>query len=140
MLRNKLGDELFWSGMRLYYEKYRNKNALTNDFKTVMENTSGKNLDTFFKQWLFETGEPELKIGTTPGKSKGTTDLVIEQTQDHLFNFDIEVEILDSDGKHLYKIPVSERITRKILSAEKIIEVIPDPNTNLLFRMIRDQN
>jgi aminopeptidase N len=140
MLRNNLGDELFWTGMRLYYEKYRNKNALTDDFKKVMENAGGKNLDIFFKQWLFEAGEPDLKIRTTPGKSTGTTDLVIEQTQDHLFNFDIEVEVHDSGGKHIYKIPVSDRITTKMLSTEKVIEIVPDPNTILLFRMIVDQN
>jgi aminopeptidase N len=138
MLRNNLGDESFWKGMRLYYEKYRNKNALTNDFKEVMENVSGKNLDNFFRQWLYEAGEPDLKIRTSLGRSKGTTDLVIEQTQEHLFKFDIEVEILDSTGEHLYKIPVSDRITRKILTTEKILELIPDPNTNLLFRMIQD--
>jgi aminopeptidase N len=103
-----------------------------------MENVSGKNLDNFFRQWLYEAGEPDLKIRTSLGRSKGTTDLVIEQTQEHLFKFDIEVEILDSTGEHLYKIPVSDRITRKILTTEKILELIPDPNTNLLFRMIQD--
>src|SRR5664279_5859583 len=54
MLRHNLGDELFWKGMRLYYEKYKNQNALTNDFKTVMEEVSGKTLNSFFKEWLFE--------------------------------------------------------------------------------------
>jgi aminopeptidase N len=140
MLRNNLGDEMFWKGMRLYYEKYRNKNALTNDFKTVMENVSGKNLDNFFKQWLYEAGEPDLKITTSPGKVKGTTELVIEQTQDHLFSFEIEIQISDSAGAQLYKLSVSDRITRKIISTKKIIEIVPDPNINLLFRMVRDQN
>jgi aminopeptidase N len=140
MLRHNIGDELFWKGIRLYYEKYRNKNAMTNDFKTVMENVSGKNLDNFFKQWIFEPGEPDLKIKSSPGKIKGTTDLVVEQTQDHLFSFEIEVQVLDSAGIQLYEIPVSDRITRKIIHTEKILGIVPDPNTNLLFRMVRDQN
>jgi aminopeptidase N len=113
---------------------------MTNDFKTVMENVSGKNLDNFFKQWIFEPGEPDLKITSSPGKTKGTTDLVVEQTQEHLFSFDIEVQVLDSAGTQLYEIPVSDRITRKIIRTKKILGIVPDPNTNLLFRMVRDQN
>ena len=140
MLRHNIGDEPFWRGMKLYFEKYRNKNAMTNDFKTVMENASGKNLDTFFRQWIFGAGEPDLKITTSPGKMKGTTELILEQTQDHLFGFEIEVQILDSAGTHLYKIPVSDRITRKMIDTNRILGIVPDPNTNLLFRMVRDQN
>lgn len=140
MLRHNLGDESFWKGMRLYYEKYKNQNTLTDDFKTVMENISGKNLNNFFEEWLFEIGEPDLKITGFPGKSRGTTDLIIEQTQKHLFSFEIEVQILDSSGTQLYKIPVSDRITRKTIYTKKIIEIIPDPNINLLFRMVHDQN
>ncbi len=33
MLRHELGDEIFWKGMRSFYEEYRNKNALTDDFE-----------------------------------------------------------------------------------------------------------
>lgn len=140
MLRRNLGDKVFWDGMRLYYEKYRNQNALTNDFMTVMENVSGKKLDGFFKQWIFEPGEPDLKITASPGRKKGTTDLVVEQTQDHLFRFEIEVQIFDQEGTQLYKIPVSERITKTIINSRKIIKIVPDPNINLLFRMVPDQN
>jgi aminopeptidase N len=140
MLRHNLGDELFWKGMRLYYEKYRDKNALTEDFKKVMEDASGINLDIFFKQWLYEAGEPDLRITTFPGKGKGTTDLVIEQTQDTLFSFEIEIRILDSTGTHLYVIPVSDRVTTKILNTKIVKEIVPDPYINLLFRMVRDQN
>ena len=38
----------------------------------------------------------------------------------------------------MLKIPVSERITRKTLKTEKIFEIIPDPNINLLFRIVPD--
>jgi aminopeptidase N len=140
MLRRDLGDDLFWEGMRLYYEDYKNKNALTGDFQMVMEKASNVNLDKFFKQWLFVAGQPDLKIKTSTGERKGFTDLIIEQTQDYLFSFDIELQIKDLNGSYIIKIPVSDRITRKTLKTEKILEILPDPNINLLFRIVPDQN
>jgi aminopeptidase N len=140
MLRHELGDDLFWKGIRLYYEDYKNKNALTSDFQMVMEKVSKRNLGKFFNQWLFVAGQPDLKITTSSSfERKGFTDLIIEQTQDYLFSFDIELQIKDSTGSHIYKIPVSDRITRKTIKTENILEIIPDPNINLLFRIVPDK-
>ena len=136
MLRRELGDEVFWQGMKSYYEKFRDKNALTKDFQKEMENAGKKDLTGFFNQWLFVAGQPDLKIKTVNTGKNGFTDIIIEQMQDHLFNFDIELQIKDSKDSYLIKIPVSERITRKTIKAREITEVIPDPNTNLLFRLI----
>lgn len=138
MLRRELGDDLFWKGMRLYYESFRNKNALTNDLQKIMERVSKKDLGKFFNQWLFVAGQPDLKITTGPGEIKGDTDLIIEQTQDFLFSFDIELQIKDLNGSYIIKIPVSDRITRKTLNYRSILEIKADPNINLLFRMDTD--
>lgn len=140
MLRHKIGDDLFWKGMRSYYENYKNKNALTKDFQMVMEKVSNKDLGIFFNQWLFTEGQPDLKITTSSGKRKGFTDLIIEQTQNFLFSFDIELQIKDLKGVHTFNIPVSDRITRKSLRIGKIIEIIPDPDINLLFRIVQTQS
>ena len=105
-----------------------------------MEKVSGRNLEKFFNQWLFVAGQPDLKITSRPGKRKGFTDLIIEQTQDHLFSFDIDIQITDSKGSHIFKIPVSDRITRKSIRTKKIIDIIPDPDINLLFRNVSDMD
>jgi aminopeptidase N len=122
--------------MKTYYEKFRDKNALTIDFQKVMENTAKRDLNSFFKQWLFVAGQPDLKIYTQEADIKGYIDVIIEQTQDRLFNFDIELRIKNSKDSYLMKIPVSERITRKTIKTQEITQIIPDPNTNLLFRNI----
>ena len=134
MLRRKLGDDFFWKGMRLYYEDFRNRNSLTSDFQKEMEKVSNINLETFFKQWLFTAGQPDLKISTGAGKKEGFTDILIEQTQDFLFSFDLDIQINDSDGSQVIKIPVSDRITRIPVRTGKVLGIKPDPNTNLLFR------
>lgn len=136
MLRRELGDEVFWSGMRLYYIKFRDSNALTADFEKAMETVSKKNLESFFKQWIFTGGEPDLKISYSPSSNRGFTDIIIEQTQEHLFSFNIDVQVKDPNGTQKIVIPVTDRITRKSIKSEKILELIPDPETNLLFRAI----
>ena len=61
MLRNLVGTDTFWAGIRDYYRRYRDRNASTDDFRQVMEENSGKDLAWFFGQWLKRPGSPELK-------------------------------------------------------------------------------
>jgi aminopeptidase N len=138
MLRTETGDEQFWKGLRTYYEKYRNMNAVTADFQKVMEEASGKDLAGFFNQWLMISGQPDLKISTRKA-GKGKTEIIIEQTQKYVFTFDIDLQIRDSEGNRTIKIPVSEKVTRKTVKTEKFIEIIPDPDVKLLFRNMADK-
>ena len=61
MLRGELGTDTFWAGIRDYYRRYRDRNASTDDFRRVMEESSGKDLSWFFQQWLKRAGSPELE-------------------------------------------------------------------------------
>jgi aminopeptidase N len=136
MLRHELGDEIFWKGMRSFYEGYKNKNALTDDFESAMETASGKDLSGFFHQWLYLPGQPELKITTRPSQRKGSTEIVIEQTQPSLFIFPLELLIDSQDGTFRKNIRVSERISIITLKPGNIKEIVPDPDVNLLFRWV----
>lgn len=60
MLRGVVGDSVFSKILRTYFEKYKYKNADTQDFKNVCEQVSGTDLTYFFNQWIFTgTGRPE---------------------------------------------------------------------------------
>jgi aminopeptidase N len=136
MLRCELGDELFWKGMRLYYERFRDKNALTEDFKNIMEEVTNRDLDQFFHQWLRVAGQPDLMISTTPSARKGRTDLIIEQQQEHLYRFNFEF-LAKSTGKSFHKaVSIRERTTKIILKTGQPVEIIPDPDVKLLFRIL----
>ncbi|MEZ4510991.1 MAG: M1 family metallopeptidase [Chloroflexota bacterium] len=51
-LRRQLGDEVFFTGLRLYLERYGGGTASDSDFQAVMEEASGQSLDAFFTEWL----------------------------------------------------------------------------------------
>lgn len=138
MLRYELGDESFWRGIRLFYERYKTRNVLTSDFISVMEEVSGKELDTFFRQWLYTAGQPDLKITTRSSGSMGMKEVTIEQQQKDLFAFPFQLLIISREGLIQEKVRISERITKIPVRAGKIIDIIPDPEVNLLFRQIKD--
>ena len=136
MLRQETGDENFWKGMKIFYERYRNKNALTGDFEKVMEEVSHKNFEKFFHQWLYVAGQPDLKITKTEGKKKGFIDVTIEQKQDIPYFFSIDLAFKGPAGDGTITVPVKDKITHVTIEADLNSEIIPDPAIKLLFRTI----
>jgi aminopeptidase N len=98
MLREILGDETFWAGIRDYYALYRNGSATTADFQRAMEEASGRDLDTFFEQWLHRGGGLELEA--TWSWSQGLLTVVVEQVQPNGLAYEtpLDLEITHADG------------------------------------------
>ena len=57
-LRAKIGDDAFTTLLRRWYSTYRGSTASTTDFMNLAEQVSGKDLDTFFQNWLYKTKKP----------------------------------------------------------------------------------
>jgi Peptidase family M1 domain len=62
MLRQRIGDDRFWAGIRDYYARHMNGTATTTDFRLAMERATGQDLRAFFDQWLYRGGIPRLDI------------------------------------------------------------------------------
>jgi len=54
LLREELGDEAFWKGIRSYSNSYFGKSVKTEDFKLAMEKATGSDLDDFFDTWVYK--------------------------------------------------------------------------------------
>jgi aminopeptidase N len=67
LLREHLGERLFWKGIRQYTRKYFGKSVTTADFQTEMEQATGKNLSDFFSQWVYLTQDmpQDLRQGSS---------------------------------------------------------------------------
>lgn len=136
MLRRRIGDEAFIKGLRLFYEKYRDSNVLTSGFIQIMEDVSGQDLKRFFYQWLYTPGHPELKISSTKSRGKNY-DIIIEQQQVQLFEFELNLLVKTSRGEEIMQIPVKEKITRVSVSSGADPVLVPDPDVSLLFRSVQ---
>lgn len=51
-LREEVGDEAFFAGLRTYFQRYGNGTASDAQFQVVMEEAAGKSLEAFFNEWL----------------------------------------------------------------------------------------
>ncbi|WP_456376136.1 M1 family metallopeptidase [Lutibacter sp.] len=135
MLRKKIGDELFWKGIRTYYNNYKLSNASSNDFKNVMAKVSGKNLDVFFTQWLQKSGHPILKTSWIYNKNK--IRIIVTQTQETVFQFPLDVEIIHKDGTSEVKtIQITTKNEPFVIDTNSDVKTLKlDPNTWLLFEL-----
>jgi aminopeptidase N len=136
MLRKKIGDGLFWSGLRTYYETYKFSNASTNDFKQVMAKISGENLDTFFTQWLQKVGHPIIKSSWIYHDKK--VRIIIEQTQETVFQFSLDIEFIYKNGTSEIKtIQINDKSAPFVVNVSGEVTAINfDPNAWLLFEQI----
>ncbi|QSX79974.1 M1 family metallopeptidase [Lysobacter solisilvae] len=52
LLREQLGEEAFWRGVRTYSRAHDGRSVTTADFRAAMETTSGQDLGPFFREWV----------------------------------------------------------------------------------------
>ena len=53
LLREKLGDEAFWRGLRDYSSSHQGSPVTSKDLQTAMEKSSGHSLQAFFDEWVY---------------------------------------------------------------------------------------
>ena len=133
MLRKELGDENFWNGIRAYYKKYEHSNAYSDDLRSVLEEISGIDLESFFKQWVYTAGHPDFQFDWTHNGSK--LNVSIYQNQDIAFSFPLEVELVFMDGttqREILEVNKSKQ-TFEFNADKKPAKIVLDPDTWLLF-------
>jgi aminopeptidase N len=129
MLRRKLGEDAYWKGIRAYYAKYNGGNANTDDLRAEMEKASGKNLEQFFKQWIFTSGAPHLTINWRYDATKKSAEITVTQKQSVVFDFPLEVSV----GGKVHTLSVKNKVTSLVIPLKgKPSSIVVDPNVNLL--------
>lgn len=81
MLRWKLGDEAFFQGIRDYLYNRAFQYALTPDLKDALEQSSGQDLDDFFRKWYEGQGFPTYNISWASTDNKLI--IQVQQTTSH---------------------------------------------------------
>ncbi|MBN1295054.1 MAG: M1 family metallopeptidase [Candidatus Latescibacteria bacterium] len=138
MLRNLMGDTLYFPAMREYYQTYRGGNASISELMTVMESYYGDSLDWFFHQWLEETDYPLLRVGWV--HEDDTLTIRADQVQTNgpaIFRIPVEFGIWENDSITVigpYWMEDYSHITVK-LNTDEPDSVTIDPNTKLYYKL-----
>jgi len=81
MLRDLIGTEPFWRGIRLYYQRHENGVASTADLRRAMEEVSGQDLRGFLAQWLTRSGVPQVSGSWRYDSAARQIVMTVRQTQ-----------------------------------------------------------
>ena len=137
MLCNYIGEEDFQKGIREYYHRFFNSNAITADLRMAFERASGKDLTQFFNQWLYQGGNIQLNGSWMYNLKNKTIDIELHQVQPEKYIFKMPLEIgIQSSEKNTEQIQVinldKRNIKISIPSQTPPKNIRLDPNTKLL--------
>jgi aminopeptidase N len=102
MLRHVLGDTVFFKAMYNYANDPELKygTATTEDFRSVCERTSGKNLGYFFDEWIYGTGYPKYTYSWSSRHFQGGDSVTLHIVQN-----------IKTTGPHFFIMPIDLRIS-----------------------------
>lgn len=131
-LRETVGTENFWKAINVYLNRHKFQNVETRDLQKAMEEVSGKNLEWFFKQWVYGSGYPKLNVEQVYNPSSKQLNLTISQTQSggkltpEAFILPMDIEITTVNGTQSEKITIKKR-------EENFSFKVDDVPTNIVF-------
>jgi aminopeptidase N len=142
MLNRMLGDSAFFAGLRAYYAEHRDGNALSDDLRRALEQSSGRELGQFFDQWLRRPGVAELAIGWAHDASSGAVSVLVLQDSLRAYAVPLTLELTDGQGaKHRVELAVPARSRSELVLpgrfAERPVSIVFDPDLFLLARISR---
>lgn len=136
MLRAEVSDKVFFKILREFYNKYKHKNASTKNFISLANKLSGKNLVSFFDQWLSRPDYPVLQGSWKYNALSNKLTLSLEQVQSaEVYTLPVEIGIYShqTTQPEVRKITFNKRknaYTFKVRGGVK--KVVIDPNCWLL--------
>ncbi len=99
MLRNYVGDSAFFKSLNKYLTTYKFKSAEAQQLRLAFEEVTGKDLNWFWNQWYYGSGEPALDINYE--YSNGKARVIVNQVQKtgKIFKLPVAIDVY-SEGAH----------------------------------------
>jgi len=137
-LRSRLGDDVFWSGVRAYIDRHKFSNVETDDFRIALEEASGESLERFFDQFVLRPGLPRLEVDLAWDASASALTVAARQTQridadNPAYAFSLPILVTYADGEHEYLwLDTDTRSAERAFTLrEKPTKVVLDPRATV---------
>ena len=142
MLRFKLGDTVFFQGLRNYLadSNLAFKYAITANLKSHLEAVYGSSLTEFFNDWVYNQGYPIYNIivqNTAVGQAKITVSQTTSHSSVPFFEMPVPVRLLGANGQS-QDVVVNNTINGEQFNISVPFTVIGtqfDPTKNIISRM-----
>jgi aminopeptidase N len=103
MLRQQLGDELFWQCIAEYVKRMQWKQAESDDLRKTIEDLSGQSYERIFQQWIYRAGCPEIEVSYDWDDDAHEAHVTLSQKQPisaeaPAFAANVDVWLIDESG------------------------------------------
>lgn len=143
MLRFVLGDSLFFQTLLNYRNQFLYSAATTEDFKNVVNSTTGDDFSWFFNQWIYQPNHPVYVYNWKVNKNQNKYELTfyLKQTQTHysVYRMPIELKIQFANSDTTLRIWNTLREQSfNFEFADSITNVLFDPQNYIIKQATRD--
>jgi hypothetical protein len=134
MLRGVIGDDNFFKSLKAFSQQYAWKSANTDDFRKVVETTTGQDLGYFFIQWIESSSAPQFTLEYTIFRTKKGFRVMGKIAQD-LDTFRMPVDLkIETEGnpeeKRVEVVGTSSEFSVDTFGKPKSVTI--DPNQKVL--------
>jgi aminopeptidase N len=101
MLRQKLGDRLFFSALEQLYAEFKYRLTSFMDVKSVFEQVCDCDLNAFFEQWLHRTGAPTLTLDSvrvSAASEPNSVSITLSQSSEKPWDILVPIHTIDMTG------------------------------------------
>ncbi|MBW4361155.1 M1 family aminopeptidase [Flavobacterium taihuense] len=132
MLRFKMGDALFFQGVKNYLKdvSLAYKYAKTPDLQSHLEAVYGSSLEEFFNDWIYNQGYPIYNI-KAQNLGGGQAKFTINQTQSDasvsFFEMPVPIRVFGTGGQQL------DLVLNNTVNGESFTENVPFTITSIIF-------
>jgi aminopeptidase N len=138
MLRRKLGDQKFFTGLNRYLAKFRLQPVVTRDLTATLSETAGIDLEPFFQQWVYRPGHPVLEYTWRWDEPSHEVAVVVKQMQETsdgtpLFELDASAAVFNERGVMTHPLAIRHATGEyRFPAATRPTAVLLDPEHNLI--------
>ena len=109
MLRTWLGDSAFFKGLNRYLTVNPFGTGEAHQLRLALEEVSGKDLNWFFNQWFFSSGNPVVDISYNYNTAAMTVTVTIAQLQEPVFQLPLQIDVYEGTDKKSYSVWVKDK-------------------------------
>ena len=146
MLRQMVGDEPFVKSFNKFYKRYKFRRAGFDDLRKTFEEFNGVDLKDFFRQWVYFSGAPKLKISRVKvSQEKGVYKLkvILEQVQEgKTYSLQVPIAITLQDESQAYQTILEMKGDAQEIELElpgKPLRLDIDPEFDIFRRLDRNE-
>lgn len=131
MLRQELGDDVFFPMIQEWVLAYPDSTVTTLDFFRFVERFSGQDLTQFRRQWLYQPGVPQYELVWT--QDEGVISIQACNLRGYPYRFPLEIVLLNGDGVvQTLQFDLSDDAVEQYMVDTPITSLVIDPNQQIL--------